>query len=169
MVALYFVVIIALPAALGIYVALRGMHRTRRCPYCADDTIPIRSRVRRILSRLVPGAEFQRRWCPGCLWEGTVRAPPPERSTRAAPMAARAADQVDIRQLYIDGRAWKVMVECWADGGRWLGRFVFVGPDGHPHVDDQSSLEGDSALEILSSALSMPDQALAGRIRRTTH
>lgn len=61
------------------------------------------------------------------------------------------------------------MIQCWAEDGRWLGRLLFVGPDGQSHGEEHSSIEGDSALEVLSGALSIPDHALAGRIRRAIH
>jgi hypothetical protein len=34
----YFLVVIALPMALGIYVVVNGLQRSRRCPACADET-----------------------------------------------------------------------------------------------------------------------------------
>jgi hypothetical protein len=170
MVALYFFIVIALPLALGIYVALQGMHRSRRCPACAGETLRIRSRAYRLLSVLLPASQFQLRWCAGCGWQGAARlrraAPIPSRAVRGAD---RPADHVDIRRLEIDGRTWKVMIQCWAEGGRWLGRLLFVGPDGQSHGEAGSSIEGDSAIEVLSGALSIPDQALAGRIRRAIH
>jgi hypothetical protein len=36
--------------------------------------------------------------------------------------------------------------------GRWLGRLLFIGPDGRACPDGDSELEGDSALEVLSAA-----------------
>lgn len=76
---------------------------------------------------------------------------------------------MDIRRLDIDGHSWKVMVQCWAEGGRWVGRLLFVGPDGRACTDDDSTLQGGSAIEVLSTALSIPEQTLAGRIRRAIH
>jgi hypothetical protein len=170
MVALYFFVVIALPVALGVYVAAQGMHRSRRCPACAGETLRIRSRAYRLLSVLLPSTQLQRRWCMGCGWQGVARlrrsVHPPSRVTSSR---EQTRDQVDIRRLEIDGRTWKVMIQCWAEGGHWLGRLLFVGPDGQSHKEEQSSIQGDSALEVLAGALSIPDKALAGRIRRAIH
>lgn len=171
----YLLTMIALPAALGSFVALNGLERSRRCPSCADETLRLHSRLHSILSRALRTTELHRRWCLGCGWQGTAR-------IRRAPLPARhaagrsrsqpdvpAADRVDVRYLDIDGHAWRVMVQCWAENGRWIGRLLFVGPDGRARVEDHPVLEGGSALEVLSTALSIPDQALAGRIRRVIH
>lgn len=46
-----------------------------RCSECDGDTLLIRmGSVGRLTSRLFLG-RFQRRWCPACGWEGSVRAP----------------------------------------------------------------------------------------------
>jgi hypothetical protein len=170
MVALYFFVVIALPSALGLYVAVQAMHRTRNCPACAGETLLIRSRAHRLASVFFLTTRVQRRWCPTCNWEGSTRLPREGRaSARPASSAERAPDQVDIRRLQIDGRTWTVMIQCWAEGGQWKGRLLFVGPDGQYHREERSSIHGDSALEVLAGALSIPDKALAGRIRRVIH
>lgn len=175
---LYFFVVIALPLALGIYVALNGMQRSRVCPVCADDTLRIHSRAHAVASGVFQSMDIQRRWCLGCGWQGTARLPrppaPPRRRNRrpgapARPTRNRSRDRVDIRRLDVDGAPWKVMVQCWAEDGRWVGRFLFVGPDGRSCMEEGSSLEGGSAIEVLSSALSVPEQALAGRLRRAIH
>ncbi len=168
--ALYFLVVIVVPAALGIYVALHGMHRSASCPCCADETIRLRSRIYSLVSLPLSSTDVQLRWCLGCGWRGTARvrreSPAPTRR-RVAP--DRSPDRVDIRRLDIDGHSWKVMVQCWAEGGRWVGRLLFVGPDGRACTDDDSTLQGGSAIEVLSTALSIPEQTLAGRIRRAIH
>lgn len=179
--ALYFFVVIALPLALGIYVALNGVQRSRVCPTCADDTLLVRSRIHGLVSTLALQHDVQRRWCLRCGWQGTARLPrppapprrrerrprPPARSPRSAREPAR--DRVDIRRLEIDGSPWQVMVQCWAEEGRWVGRFLFVGPDGRACMEEGFSLEGGSAIEVLSSALSVPEKTLAGRLRRAIH
>jgi hypothetical protein len=170
----YLFVVIVLPAAVGLYVALQGMPCSRRCPTCAEETLLIRSGVHRLASAALRATELQRRWCVRCGWQGTVRldrAPAPAGHPAVRRVGGRRApsDQVDIRRLEIDGHRWKVMVQCWSEGDRWVGRLLFVGPNGQSCLDESSSLEGDSALEVLSSALSIPEQALAGRIRRAIH
>lgn len=64
----------------------------------------------------------------------------------------------------MDGRSWRVMVECWAEDGRWLARLVFVAPGGQVCAD-RSSLEGGSVVEVISQAFRLPEQTLAGRLR----
>jgi hypothetical protein len=175
MLAFYLFTMLALPVALGAFVAFNGMERSRRCPACADETLRLRSRPHRILSRIFRSSELHLRWCLTCGWRGTARvqrAPLPVRQPGHRAPATRdqaAADHVDIRRLDIDGRPWKVMVQCWAEEGRWIGRLLFIGPDGSARMEEQCSIEGGSALEVLSSALSIPDQTLAGRIRRAIH
>jgi hypothetical protein len=171
----YLLTMIALPAALGAFVALNGLERSRRCPSCADETLRLHSHAHRILTRALRSTELQRRWCLTCGWQGTIRvrrAPLPAHRAARLPRPRRdvpAADRVDVRYLDIDGHEWRVMVQCWAENGRWIGRLLFVGPDGQARLEEQSLLEGGSALEVLSTALSIPDQALAGRIRRVIH
>lgn len=173
--ALYFIVVIALPMALGIYVVVNGMQRSRMCPTCAEETLRLRSRPHRLVSALMPASEVQRRWCLTCGWHGTARlrrGPVPGRRSDSAHLPrwpGHQTERVDIRRLDIDGLPWKVTVQCWAEEGRWVGRFLFVGPDGRACMEEDSSLEGGSAIEVLSSALSIPEQTLAGRIRRAIH
>lgn len=170
--ALYFLVVIVLPVALGIYVALHGMQRSRRCPCCSDETLRLRSRIHALVSAPLRSNDVQLRWCLGCGWQGTARvrrAPPPAVRRSRGERETQGTDRVDIRRLDIDGHSWKVMVQCWAEGGRWVGRLLFIGPDGRACTDDDSSLEGRSAIEVLSCALSIPEQTLAGRIRRAIH
>jgi hypothetical protein len=175
MLALYLFTMIALPTALCSFIVFNTLERSRRCPTCADETLRLRSRPHRLLSLVFRSSELHLRWCLTCGWRGTARiqrAPIPIRQAgRRAPTLRdqAAADHVDIRRLDIDGRPWKVMVQCWAEEGRWIGRLLFIGPDGHARMEEQSSIEGGSALEVLSSALSIPDQTLAGRIRRAIH
>jgi hypothetical protein len=127
------------------------------------------------VGRLVPRTDLHLRWCARCGWQGTVRvASGRRRAARASAGRVRrgaepARDRVDIRRLEIDGQPWKVMVQCWAEEGRWLGRLLFVGPDGRARIEEETSIEGGSALEVLSTALAIPERTLAGRLRRATH
>lgn len=167
---LYFFIVIALPLALGSYVVFNGLPRSRRCPMCADETLRLQSRVHDAGSR-VTRRDFQLRWCMSCGWRGTVRLGPKRRRPAALAGAGRdgrvaAADRVDLRTLNVDGHPWRVMVECWAEDGRWLARLVFVAPGGQVCAD-QRSLEGESVLEVISQAFRLPEQTLAGRLRRS--
>lgn len=168
---LYFFIVIALPLALGTYVVVNGLPRSRRCPMCADETLRLQSRLHALGSR-VSRQRLHLRWCVSCGWRGTVRLPArPRVSAVRAPAdstagAAKGADRVDLRTLNVDGDAWRVMVECWAENGRWLARLVFVAPGGQVCAD-RRSLEGESVLEVISQAFSLPEQTLAGRLRRS--
>lgn len=176
--AVYFVMVIALPLALGGYVVYNGLPRSRRCPACAADTIRLRSALHRLASHVVHADELHLRWCPECDWNGTARlGPTPATATATAPPAAAAAggdldaprrhapDSVDIRRLDVDGRAVRVMVQCWAERGEWRGRLLFIAPDGRTWMEGASSITGRSALEVLSQALTIPDRTLTGRLR----
>lgn len=168
---LYFFLVIALPLALGSYVLYNGLPRSRGCPSCTDETIRLQSRGHD-LAGVILRQELQERWCMCCGWQGTVRL-----ERERAPVASRAlaardsslaagTDRVDLRTLDVDGDSWRVMVECWAEDGRWLARLVFVAPGGQVCAD-QRALEGSTVLEVLSQAFRLPEQTLAGRLRRS--
>ncbi|HUG40076.1 MAG TPA: hypothetical protein VMM12_06315 [Longimicrobiales bacterium] len=173
--ALYVVLVIALPLALGLLVALNGLPRTRRCPHCTAETFRIRSRGTALLALALRPEELHARWCPACGWTGKVRlartACVPARPARApAPHAAGSVrgPGVELRRLELPDGAWRVQLECWADAGTWQGRLLFVGPEGRAWTDGRPLLTGGSALEVLSQVLSLSDRALAGRIRKAT-
>jgi hypothetical protein len=173
---LYFTIVVALPLALGIYVLANGVQRSRVCPSCANDTFRLQATVHRLISRFLRSTELHLRWCVTCGWRGTVqlrRAPMPPRPARQGRSGGTAriggSEHVDVRTLEIDGRPWRVMIQCWAEGSQWVGRLLFVAPDGRTCMEEASSLEGDSAMAVLSEALCMPDTALAGRLRRAIH
>ena len=71
--AAYFMIVVALPLALGSYVVFSGLPRSRHCPSCADETLRIRSRPHSLLSRLLPAHQLHLRWCMSCGWRGTTR------------------------------------------------------------------------------------------------
>jgi hypothetical protein len=167
---LYLLMVIALPLALGSYVVFNGLPRSRRCPSCAAETLRLRSRLHQVASRLMRRGDVQLRWCLDCVWRGTARiaSRPVAQLETARPTRAPtppAPDRVDVRALHVNGAAWRVMVECWAEGGRWLARLVFIDPDGQSWLDERS-FEGDSAVAVISQAFSLPEPILAGRLRR---
>lgn len=167
---LYLFLVIALPLALGALVVYNGLPRTRLCPACAGETLRLRSSRHALLSRALPRDELHARWCPSCAWVGTARlarALPMPLATPAAPIVPSPhAAGVEVRHLDLDGGAWHVRVECWAEGGSWRGRLLFVGPGGHAWTDGRPPLTGGSALDVLSQVLALPDRTLAGRIRK---
>lgn len=169
---LYLLLVIALPVALGALVIFNGLPRTRTCPACADETIRLRSLRHAVLSRALQRDELHERWCPSCAWVGTARI---ARPLPAASMAASTTTDtatrvrvagVDVRHLDLDGGAWHVRLECWAEQGSWRGRLQFVGPGGRAWSDGRPPLTGRSAVDVLSQVLALPDDALAGRIRK---
>lgn len=170
---LYFFVVIALPVALGAYVLFNGLPRSRHCPRCAGETLRLQSRLHDVASSVLR-RRIHHRWCPRCGWRGTAHlrparpdpGPEPEAQRRlAAPSPGARSDRLDLRRLEVDGDAWRVLMECWEENGRWLARLVFVAPGGQVWLDERS-LEGASALEVISEAYSMPEKTLTGRLRR---
>lgn len=165
---LYFFVVIALPLALGSYVVYNGLPRSRACLACGDETLRLQS-VRHRIGSLLMRRELHSRWCMSCGWRGTALVhssvtQDPGAIPAMGPDRTRTADRVDLRTLDVDGRPWRVMLECWAEGGRWLARLVFIAPGGQVCAD-QRSLEGGSVLEVISQAFRLPEQTLAGRLR----
>lgn len=169
---LYFVLVIALPLALGSLVVLNRMPRSRSCPACAGETIRLQSRGLAVASAPLRSEELHARWCATCGWEGAARL------RRTVPVrqgpAVTATAEVDqgrggvaIRNLDLNGTAWKVVLECWSADEGWKGRLRFEGA-GHSWTDDDSPIEGGSALEVITRAMALPDGALAGRIRKAT-
>ena len=71
--AAYVLIVVALPLALGFYIVFSGLPRSRHCPSCADETLRIRSRSHRLVSRLLPAHDLHLRWCMTCGWRGTTR------------------------------------------------------------------------------------------------
>ncbi len=167
--------VIALPLAIGIFARVRSLPRTRRCPSCSQETLRLRSRVNAAVSVALPAHEVHRRWCPACDWSGAVRIPrhapvslPGEAPASAPPEPSMGsiAESVDIRDLEVAGSQWRVMVQCWQTRGRWVGRLLFVGPGGRAWMEEDWSIAGRSIPEILSHALTIPEDSLSGRLRR---
>lgn len=165
--------VIALPLALGVLLRLRSLPRTRQCPSCAQSTLRLRSRAHAAASVLVRSHEIHRRWCPACGWSGSARLASPthipsphEPEQSSGIRVIGAGDTVDVRQVEVAGSHWRVMVQCWRAGGRWVGRLLFVGPGGRAWMEEDWSIAGHSALDVLSRALAIPESSLSGRLRR---
>ncbi len=167
---LYILIVIALPLALGAVTVYRGLIRSRHCPGCGARTVRLRSPVLDLAGRLLRRSNFQKRWCMACGWTGPIRLRRDGRVSRrgstprpAGPGPARSS--VEVRHLEIDGQPWRVLVQCWTEEDRWLGRLLFVASTGRIWTEDVT-LEGESLQTILSRAMTLPEQTIAGRVRR---
>ena len=166
---LYLFLVIALPLALGLVVAIRGLPRSRLCSFCLGETIRLRSWPHRAASRLLRSDELHARWCPSCGWKGTIRTARPEPAPLARQIPAESIPPgLEIRRVQLDDGPWRVRLECWAEEGQWNGRLLYVGPEGRAWTDGRPLLTGRSALEVLSQVLVLSDRALVGRIRKAT-
>lgn len=169
----YLFLVITLPVAIAGLVAFNGLPRGRVCPLCADETLRVQSWRHTLVSRVLDEEDLHARWCPTCGWTGSARLPKPLPEPLVTgveePVNARAVGDdtgLEIRQVQIDGAPWQVRLQCWSEDGTWRGRLLFVDPGGRSWHDPQPCVSGSSALQVLSKALSYPDQALVGRIRR---
>lgn len=185
LVALYLLLVIALPLALSAGVSYRTLPEGTTCPLCRSETLLLRSRWLRLASVVLRRVTLQRRWCLSCGWEGICKctgqaarqppiptalpepAPEPESAPTppAAPPPGHAAEAVDLRGLVVEGRAWRVLVECWYEGGRWYGRLLFSAPTGQLRADPGRTLCGRSMRDVIDQARALPDRLLACRLR----
>lgn len=183
LIALYVLLVIVLPLTLSAIVSYRSLPHGPACPLCQGETLRLVSRWLRLASRFTGRIELQRRWCVACNWEGVSRvsaAPPrsleivradrpPQGSDTgrqsAAPAAAGAEGAIDLRRIEVDGRRWRVLVQCWSRGDRWYGRLLFISPSGRMLADSMEPLSGISRHDVLGQALALPDALIAGRLR----
>ncbi len=170
---LYLSLAIVLPLAVGATVRLRSLPRTRQCPGCGRETLRLRSRLHAAVSFLSRRHDLHHRWCPACTWKGTVRlansasvpfGDSPDASVMAPP--AGVGESVEVRHVDVAGHRWRVMVQCWQTRNGWVGRLLFVGPDGHAWMEADWSIKGRSVPEVLAHALTIPEHSLSGRLRR---
>lgn len=172
----YLLLVFALPVALSAVVSFRALPSGRRCPHCSGETLLLASRFLRMLGVLARGSRLERRWCVSCGWEGTARQTgmpsSPLRATGSAArrsrreLARRVTQTLDVRQLTIDGAAWRVMLQCWGNTGLYYGRLVFVAPSGRLWLDAVESFSGSDEHDVLGQALLLPEGLLANRLRR---
>jgi hypothetical protein len=176
LVALYLLLVIALPLALSLGVSCRTLPEGDACPLCRAETIRIRSRCLDWASAVLPRITLHRRWCLTCGWEGVCKAraaapavPPPAptpASPRPAPPPVREhREAVELRKLEVDGCAWRVLVECWYEAGHWHGRLLFAAPSGQLWPDPARTFTGRSRRDVLDQVLALPDRLLACRLR----
>ncbi|HEY8469001.1 MAG TPA: hypothetical protein VIL18_05130 [Longimicrobiales bacterium] len=176
LVALYLLLVIALPLALSLGVSCRTLPEGDACPLCRAETIRIRARYLDWASAVLPRIALQRRWCLTCGWEGVCKvkatepavteAPPTPVDARPAPPPVRQhGEAVELRKLEVDGCAWRVFVECWYEAGRWHGRLLFAAPSGQLWPDPARTFTGLSRQDVLDQVLALPDRLLACRLR----
>jgi len=175
LVALYLLLVIALPLALSAGVSYRTLPEGTTCPLCRSETLLLRSRWLGWASALLRRVVLQRRWCLSCGWEGIAKLTGEEaRQARRrvapsppapAPPPDRTVEAIELRGLEVEGCAWRVLVECWCEAGRWYGRLLFSAPTGQLRTDTSRTFCGRSLSDILDQARALPDRLLACRLR----
>jgi hypothetical protein len=168
----YLLLVFVLPVALSAVVSYRSLPSGRACPHCSADTLMLRSRALEAASACSRRI-IEKRWCLNCGWEGAARqrgpAALPVRTRPRRPARASSASvtqTLDVRNLTIDGAAWRVMLQCWGNTGLFYGRLVFVAPSGRLWLDAVESFSGTDEHEVLGQAMSLPEGLLANRLRR---
>ncbi len=164
---LYLLLVIVLPLALSLAMGYRGLPRGRSCPLCAGETIRLRSRWLQPL-RLGAGQRLHSRWCPGCGWEGLARvreAPAERMAARSLVAPGTSTEMVELSELYMDGRSWRVLLQAWCEADIWRGQLLFVGPVGRIFSDGLAPFSGDSYRDILRQAMALSENVLAVRLR----
>lgn len=165
----YLLLVILVPVLVSAVVSYRALPRTRACPNCATETLLLRAgggRPGRIVLRRV---RLERRWCLHCGWVGLSRRRPAFAAVLEETVAERARESVqvlDVRSLRLDGRTWRVQLQCWEDTQLCHGRLIFVDATGRPWPDALQAFSARTQLEVLGQALSIPDRALASRLRQ---
>lgn len=159
-IAAYLLLVVGLPVGVAILRRFRALPGGALCPHCLTETLWIRSRFWRHARRR--GRPLvQRRWCPGCGWEGLSRpgvVPPP----RLDP----APTTVGLRKLTLDGCAFRVLIRCRSWGQGWHGRLVFVDTTGAVSAEIVEAFHGSTVADVLSQALALSEHSLAHRLRR---
>jgi len=182
LVALYLLLVVALPLALSAAVNYRTLPEGTTCPLCRSETLLIRSRVLGAASAVLRRVVLQHRWCLTCGWEGVCKLtgeaarrarnsgalrqlPAPAAAPPHGPPANGVVEAVDLRGLEVEGCAWRVLVECWYEAGRWYGRLLFSAPGGQLRADANRTFCGRSRRDVLDQARALPDRLLACRLR----
>lgn len=174
LITLYLLLVIVLPLGLSAAVSLRTLPEGRGCPICRGDTLRLTSRWLRLASMPMTRNDLHRRWCPGCGWEGVARvqsSPSIAVLTEgtAGELAVRSHDTtgeaISVRDLEVNGRAWRVLLHYWCDFGHWYGRLLFIAPSGRLWADTREAFTGRTPDEVLGQALGLSDGSLTGRLR----
>jgi hypothetical protein len=191
LIASYLVMVFLIPLVLSALVSYRSLTIGRGCPECAGETIPIQHRLLQLAQRAVRRHGLEQRWCLECGWEGftrtavtrtgasasTTRADRPDdvafrsdgQATRSLPSyryEAGFTETLDVRTISIDGRTWRVLLQCWNQTTLCYGRLVFVEPTGRLWSDASEAFSGTSRFEVIGQALSATDGLLTSRLRR---
>jgi hypothetical protein len=167
---IYLFIVVALPLALGVAVSYRNLCRSRTCPICGNDTVPVDFRLGRIGRQLWLRTSLQRRWCIRCGWDGIARLARPaavasvdHRATAQPPSAGCRTEPV--RTLRLGDGQWRVLLQSWQDQGWYFGQLLFIGPDGHLHRDPMHPITGPTRRDVFEQALSLSDHLLTYRLR----
>ena len=169
--AVYLVIVLAVPLALGIAITYRNVSHDRRCPLCGTDTVRIHSVITRLLEKVNAATPLQRRWCVTCGWQGLARLSPQiclpiaVTQTRATTQPTRKVRTEPVRTLRFGGMQWRVLLQCWQENGRYCGQLLFIGPAGHLRRDPKHPFTGSTRAEIVEQALSLSDGLLTYRLR----
>jgi hypothetical protein len=164
---LYLLLVIVLPLLFSLVIGYRGLPTGRRCPLCGEETLRLRSRWLRPV-RLAGGQRLHSRWCPRCGWKGMTRIVerPPQRMpvrSRAAP--GTRAQMVELSELTVDGRSWRVLLQAWNEGGAWRGQLLFLGTRGRVFPDGLAPFRGSAYHDVLRQAMGLSARVLAVRLR----
>lgn len=164
---LYLLLVIVMPLALSVAMGYRGLPRGRACPLCGGETIRVRSRVLALVP-LPGGQRLHSRWCARCGWEGVARVeelpatPAPARSVAAV---GTGVQMMELSELRMDGRPWRVLLQSWSEEGVWRGQLLFVGPLGRIFSDGLAPFSGSTYHDILRQAMALSEQVLTVRLR----
>jgi hypothetical protein len=164
----YLLLVFMVPVLVSAIVSFRALPRTTTCPRCTRDTALLRARGGSPGRLLLRALRLQRRWCINCGWLGITRRTAATVTLTASERAPEPGDVqvLDVRSLRLDGRTWRVQLQCWREAARCHGRLVFVDASGRPWPDALQAFSAGTQLEVLGQALSIPDRTLASRLRQ---
>jgi hypothetical protein len=168
---IYLLIVVALPLALGVAVSYRSLCRSRHCPLCGNETVPVSSRAGRIARKLWFRHSIQRRWCVRCGWEGLARLAraathPMIELVAVSPAPPSAGYRTEpVRTLRVGEAQWRVLLQSWQGQGCYFGQLIFIGPAGHLRRDPMHPLAGLTQRDVFEQALSLSDHLLTYRLR----
>jgi len=163
---LYLILVIALPLGLSLALGYRGLPHGRACPLCGGETLRLQTRWLRFLP--LRGGRLHARWCPRCSWEGVARVrevPAEHVAVRSLAAPGRRAQMIELSEISMDGRAWRVLLQAWSEQETWRGQLLFVGPLGRIFSDGLAPFSGPSYRDVLRQAMALSDPVLTVRLR----
>lgn len=166
LIASYLLLVFLLPLLVSLFISFRALPRTIACPHCTRNTLLLRARGGRPGALLLRFLRVQHRWCMHCEWSGLTRRIWPPTNPAPGHPVGEGLHVLEVRSLWLDGRTWRVQLQCWEDAYQCHGRLVFVDVSGHPWPDALQAFSARTKLEVIGQALSIPDRALASRLRR---